>query len=281
MHTQPHTAAGLSVFTRFLFHLLLLVLLPGSARIGTSSYNNMASSAPIADDASSMAFKKQLRTHIKATIKSLAPEYIAAKSADLTSILTEHPYYLASKGICIYISMPGEVETYDLLRAALSISPSKPRVFIPKVTGGNSQDMFMYELTSYSEIETFPKTKWGIPEPPVELLEAATDGTSLGVIDTILVPGMAFDTKCGRMGRGKGYYDCFIERCTTINASFGKPEPKKIGICLDEQMVLEGETVPMAAHDRYMDCIITPTRIITREPQQLDEKVAADEAAPL
>lgn len=99
--------------------------------------------------------------------------------------------------------MTPEIQTYQCIQKAFDDSK---RVFIPKVTGKASEDMVMFELESYAAINEFPKSKWGIPEPPMEVVQRSTDGTYAGVIDTVVVPLCAFDATCGRVGHGKGYY---------------------------------------------------------------------------
>ena len=68
--------------------------------------------------------------------------------------------------------------------------------------------------------------------------------TDYSKIDTILVPGVAFDKQGHRMGRGKGYYDRFLA---------GLPDSsKKVGVCFPYQIV---EQVPTEDHDFVMDYV--------------------------
>ena len=66
-----------------------------------------------------------------------------------------------------------------------------------------------------------------------------------GDFDLIIVPGVAFDRKGNRIGRGRGYYDRFL--CQHLDV-------KRIGICFDFQLVDEVPTEPL---DIKMDEVIT------------------------
>jgi 5-formyltetrahydrofolate cyclo-ligase len=76
-------------------------------------------------------------------------------------------------------------------------------------------------------------------------------------IDIMLVPGMAFDRRGGRLGRGKGLFDKYFS-----------------GIPLDKRPILVGtghdfqflEHVPIEATDIPMDYIVTPTRCLRAMP---------------
>ncbi len=65
-----------------------------------------------------------------------------------------------------------------------------------------------------------------------------------GPIDLVLVPGLAFDAKGGRLGYGAGYYDTFLS---------GYASSFKAGVCYGGQLVDE---VPMEEHDVFLDQII-------------------------
>ena len=74
------------------------------------------------------------------------------------------------------------------------------------------------------EIEAFPRNKWGIPEP--QGIAFSRDG--LPDIDLVIVPGVAFDSTCQRLGHGKGYYDCFLHRLAGQRLSAHRPLPVTI-----------------------------------------------------
>lgn len=59
-----------------------------------------------------------------------------------------------------------------------------------------------------------------------------------------LVPGVGFDLKGARLGRGKGYYDRY----------FSEHEGLKIGLAWSGQLK---DKIPVESHDSHMDFIIT------------------------
>ncbi len=68
-----------------------------------------------------------------------------------------------------------------------------------------------------------------------------------GTPDLFLVPGVAFDRKGNRLGRGGGHYDRLL-------ASFrGVP---RLGVAFAEQVL---DRVPKAAYDEAVDSIVTDT----------------------
>lgn len=99
--------------------------------------------------------------------------------------------------------MANEIQTYALIREAFQ---DGKHVYIPRVVGPNSGDMVVIQLESFEQIDTFPRSKWGIPEPSEEYIARVQDVSGAAVLDLIFVPGVAFDRKGGRIGHGKGYY---------------------------------------------------------------------------
>lgn len=70
-------------------------------------------------------------------------------------------------------------------------------------------------------------------------------------LDVIVVPLRAFDAECMRVGRGKGYYDRFLEDGSAL----------KVAVAFDQQRV---DSVPTEAHDVPMDAVVTPSEIYRR-----------------
>jgi 5-formyltetrahydrofolate cyclo-ligase len=150
------------------------------------------------------SLKAALRAEIKGRLNCLSNVDINLHSNVVLHSLASLPEFQACKCICIYLSMPSsEIQTFGAIQRSFQM---EKRVFIPKVTGKLAEDMIMFELDSIELINSFPRSKWGIPEPPKELIESYEDMTKSGLIDLILVPGVAFDVNCGRIGHGKGYY---------------------------------------------------------------------------
>ena len=66
------------------------------------------------------------------------------------------------------------------------------------------------------------------------------------------MPGVAFDRKANRLGRGKGFYDRLLAQTHAL----------KIGICYDLQLLDE---IPAEPHDIKMDIIVTENNIIYKK----------------
>ncbi len=82
--------------------------------------------------------------------------------------------------------------------------------------------------------------KWGLREP--------APSAALVEPDVLLVPLLAFDNGCRRLGYGGGYYDRTIARLRAL-----KPVVA-VGLAYDEQEV---PAVPCEAHDAPLDWVLT------------------------
>lgn len=191
--------------------------------------------------------------------------------------------------VSVYLNMPkGEVETWPntliwlfdeeandededkkKYSSATSSHP-RPLVYVPKVVGSKSQDMLMLRVDSTEQIRSFRGTnRWKIMEPSeeeaMEMIDAFDDALSSSeLIDLILVPGVAFDRQCRRLGHGKGYYDAFLDRLNRLREKRGLHPAVTIGIAFDEQIVDE---VPVNENDRTLDFVVTPSRTFARLPK--------------
>ena len=87
----------------------------------------------------------------------------------------------------------------------------------------------------------------GIPEPKLSNPSAEREIVLQRM--TWLVPGLGFDSKGGRLGRGSGYYDTLLE----------KTNGRKFGIAYDWQ--IEND-IPIGKKDICMDYIVTESRTL-------------------
>lgn len=223
------------------------------------------------------ARKTALRKEVKRLLKTVSAESCRAQSCLVAEQLISLPEFRQSRSVSIYLPIPGEIDTLASLpdgypndvvgRLGLighCLHEGK-QVYIPKVVGMNSEDMLMLRLSPYEEqrvgerglleqVAGFPRNHWGIAEPTDEEVATMKNGLEDGDIDLVLVPGVAFDARCNRLGRGKGYYDCFLRCLQEIRGKRGLPAAVTVGVAMTEQLV---EDVPCADHDYPLDFLVS------------------------
>ena len=158
-------------------------------------------------------------------------------SRDIFAKVTALPAYQAAQTVMYYVAMPSEVQTRDALVAALR---SGKGVVVPYCVAG---ELALCRLESLDELE--PGT-WNIPEPNRRLRSLPEKQSQVTELDVIIVPGVAFDRRGGRIGHGKGYYDRLLARA--------EPKTRRIAVAYECQMFPE---VPMSEHDIFMDTVVT------------------------
>lgn len=151
------------------------------------------------------------------------------QSAKILAALEAHPAFRAANTLLFYHSLKDEVDTHTFIEKW----SCEKQILLPVVIGDE------LELRIYTGPEDMRISTYGIEEPVGELF------TDYASIDFIAVPGVAFDPKGNRLGRGKGYYDRLLPHI---------PAAYKAGICFPFQLV---EEVPAESFDIRMDIIIT------------------------
>lgn len=113
-----------------------------------------------------------------------------------------------------------------------------------------------YEVASR---DALVKNRWGLWEPD----PARAVRVDPGELHGLLVPGLAFDEKGNRLGRGRGYYDRALsgihqQRCAAGGRDIA--QPLKIGIALERQIAQQ--ELPHDPHDVAMDLVVTESRTL-------------------
>ncbi len=136
----------------------------------------------------------------------------------------------APRTIAAFAALPGEVDLMDVIAR----HPERRWVF-PRVEGD--------ELRFHAPGNPAADLTSGVfgvrePSPALPVVEIAE-------IDAFFCPGLAFDARGGRLGRGKGFYDRML--------AAARPDALKIGIC--SQAARVDDTFP-ESHDIAMDEVI-------------------------
>ena len=186
--------------------------------------------------------KQELRTRYLNYRNHLSIRERKEKSITIWGILEREPVYQDARNVLVYMDYRSEVMTTGLVEKLFSTG--EKRVFAPKVEG---MDICFYEV---SGMEDFVEGYQGIREPVGKIDNLFTAQTMAEAKTLILVPGAVFDRERGRMGYGKGFYDRYL-------AAF--PEISSAALAFSCQIARK---VPMNAHDRKPDLIITDQGVI-------------------
>ena len=182
--------------------------------------------------------KEELRRHIHQMKRQFTPQQLEELSLPviqrLRSRLADYQVVFA------YYSLPDEVCTRQLVDDLLAEGKT---VLLPKVVSEEAMEWCIYKGP-----QDLQEGSFRIMEPAENHGDRSLDSTlqraDQGTVAVILVPGMAFDAKGHRLGRGRGYYDRFL-------AAY--PHIYKIGVCFDFQKV---EEVPTDDFDIAVDEVI-------------------------
>jgi 5-formyltetrahydrofolate cyclo-ligase len=152
------------------------------------------------------------------------------------------PEYAVASTVMFYIDVRSEVRTRHDLQLALE---SGKTIVVPWCNASGELELF--RLSSMEELEL---GMYRILEPRQELRGLPEKQVSVSELDLIMVPGVAFDRRGGRMGHGKGYYDKLLQHA--------RPDTPLIALAFECQLFDE---IPVAAHDIFMDRVITELQV--------------------
>ncbi|ORX51084.1 hypothetical protein BCR36DRAFT_583145 [Piromyces finnis] len=213
--------------------------------------------------------KKLLRNQLRNLLKTITENELVYQSNEIFKRVISLKEYQECKNISIYLHMPkGEVRTESLLKHALK---SGKNCYVPYIINGT--EMEMVKINSWEEFLSYPKTKWGYPEPS-GMTENSTALKNKEGLDLIIVPGMAFDLKGNRLGHGKGYYDRYIERAKQFSKLGNKEGPYCVSLSLNEQLL--EQDIPTNQFDVKPDIIITPQGSVSQITQKTEETKMAE-----
>ncbi len=185
--------------------------------------------------------KARLRAEVLARRDALDDR--EARGARIQARVMALPEWTAAKMVSSYVGVKSEVATLPLISAALAAGKG---VAVPVVEGSG---LTLYRIESVDDLAPAP---FGLLEPRRELRRKARRLVA-STIKLFLVPGVAFDAKCGRLGYGKGYYDGLLGRI--------KAHIPTVGLAYDVQMV---PAVPILPTDVRVGSVLTESARYSR-----------------
>ncbi len=185
--------------------------------------------------------KAALRKQIRGILQKISPAAREAASAQIRDRLKEQVIWKNAGSILFFAPALNEVDVWPLLEEALNAGKTAA---LPRFDSADRSYVACRVQNLRSEIVT---GEFGIREPAAKCVEIP-----LSKFDLVLVPGVAFDLRGYRLGRGRGFYDRLLAEVRGV----------KCGVAFDEQLASE---VPAGRLDVQVNFILTATRCVKVE----------------
>ena len=176
--------------------------------------------------------KALLRRAVSEGLSALSEKSLSEKSARITNALQALPEYEGAQSIFVFIAVQREPDTRALIENALL---SGKTVAVPLTYPGGKMS-----LRVIKELSELVPGLYGIPVPPETAPEVSPED-----IDLAVIPAVAYDKGCRRLGRGGGYYDRFLSGFRGFS----------VGICFSECTFFE--IIPCEEHDEPVCAVVT------------------------
>jgi len=172
-----------------------------------------------------MLTKRQIRSKILLRLITQKEEDRTRKSRAIKVKLMRQEAFKKAKTVMFYIAFSGEVDTQEMIRYAKKLGKI---IAVPICR----KDKISLKPCLLDDKAHLRKGPYGVLEPAVE------KHLPLESLDLVVVPGVAFDKRGNRLGRGKGCYDSFLNGLPAGTATFG--------LAFDFQIL---PNLPIHAHD--------------------------------
>ncbi|MEI0798952.1 5-formyltetrahydrofolate cyclo-ligase [Brachyspira intermedia] len=184
--------------------------------------------------------KNLIRESFKLIRNNLDSDFIKEKSAVIFKKFRNIVNINKFNSISVYIDFNNEVPTKELIEYAIK---NNIKVSVPFLI--DNHNMKLKYINDYDK-DINRNTKFGCGEP----FEHCKD-CNINEISMFIIPALAFDEKCNRLGFGRGYYDNILKR---------NKNALRVGLAYDYQIL---PSIPKDNNDEILDIIISESKVIT------------------
>ena len=198
--------------------------------------------------------RSQLRKTLRAARSNIPPKMQQQAAQRICDALITDPIFLRSKHIAFYMAVEGELSTE---RIALLAENRGKKCYLPLISDFIrpwESTRLLFQHFSPRACDLKPN-QYGILEPQSDPKYSANPA----LLDLVIAPLVAFDSKLNRMGMGKGYYD------RTFGKALKWRRPRLLGLAYTSQQVDRLESTSL---DVPMDGILTEQGIIWKNESQ-------------
>jgi len=183
-------------------------------------------------DVSVVQAKQAMRATVRERVRAMTRADRADASGRIVDALESTTAFAQARMVVGFWPLSDEPDVRRLLERALALGK---RVCLPRVASERVDLVAVHDLGFAGKASGL-----GVWEPTAGKVVPSSE------VDLVLAPGMAFDARGVRLGRGKGFFDRLLVDRTT--------EWMVCGVCFGVAMVDE---VPRESHDALVDAVAT------------------------
>jgi 5-formyltetrahydrofolate cyclo-ligase len=188
--------------------------------------------------------KEAMRRSLRVKLRGMSPAFHAEASLVICELAGQLPAFVQAECVALFAPLPSEPNIHPLIEEAWA---RRKRIALPCMTREGPHPRLEWRaVTDWSEvIEPGP---FGLREPDPSLCARV----EMRELTCALIPGMAFDDDGFRLGRGGGFYDCFLSQAPSSLS--------RIGLMFSCQQVPK---VPREPHDQALPSVITEDGLVS------------------
>ena len=186
--------------------------------------------------------KKEFRKKVISLRKEKDKDFIKHNSDIITEKLLQLDCIKNAQTIMLYLDFNNEVATDNLVNKLIKLG----KTVASPITLKEERRLIPSQITDLENGIQYGA--YNIREPKPEYSPAI----DIKDLDVVIVPAVAYDKNCYRLGYGGGFYDRFLENL--------REDAVTVGIAFDLQIFDE---IPKESHDAQLDYIVTESTILT------------------
>lgn len=186
--------------------------------------------------------KKEFRKKIISLRNEKDLDFIKQNSNLITEKVLQLDCIKKAQTIMLYLDFNNEVMTDDLINKLINLGKT---VACP-ITLKEERKLIPSKITDLENGIQYGVYNIREPKPECSPIVDIKD------LDVVIVPAVAYDKKCYRLGYGGGFYDRFLENL--------REDAITVGVAFDLQVF---DDIPKEDHDAQLDYIITESTILT------------------
>lgn len=177
--------------------------------------------------------KSELRKRLRALGRAVASEVRARASSEIVCQLSAVLRELNPQHVGLYMPLADEPDLTPLYPETANYA----QLYLPRVDSLETMHYYAYD----GRLESLARSSaFGLMEPQPVSAPVAPE-----ILDVVVVPAMAFDAEGYRLGRGRGYYDRYLQTTRAYT----------IGVTLE---LLPIGALPRDEWDVPMDVVLRP-----------------------